>query len=894
MKKWVSCGAKLALVLVMLSMFSTLAFAKKEMTVQSVRLEDGVEVEWSSLQEFEGMDVWCATYDKHGRLLTIGQADMNGEACRLKCNPNQVAYVKIFLLGEDIKPAEDVTIPGQKYEPNKQETHQEHLHVWELQTVKQPNGYFEQGEGDFSCACGETLTRPIPAQADPKERELKAKAQAAGLLNHLDLKDMGEATRLDVAKLVAAYADLDVQSTADCDFTDCGDLRDPEKGVINAVARAELVRGTGNGEFHPYSPVTRSEFILILMNCLGNPECDWDVPCTGVPQWNEYDANTLFNLGILGDDPNLRGEDKLTKADALQWMVNGKEWEKNKPSDPVYEITNAHFVLENGVAPNIFFTVPAAATGDEEYVLYVRENGGAWDDAWWTRDSWVVASRLNPGNYDLRIATVVNGTMVAWVDLDLKLSSTAGAPSNAVAAFRETTHNGQKAYDFDVTGGTPNVGAMLFVREQGYGTVRNCRFLNANGAMNGTIAGTHGVSHVENGEYMIREFENLTVSPDGKTCSFVAHDTPYRLCNPQSSPSDPAYAVTDVRFDIFGGGISLLFNGPQSISGTGNVTYELSMTNTGNGRHYGRSGDYNAREDQNFFFLGGYDHGVYEDMVIETFVDGQRKAWVELDGYCLNIENVGDSDARAEFTFSGDSENKVYDYAVTGTSNAQFMISMLDDSGSARHFATLDANGEYRRTGESGSHTVAHIENGNCFIREYDALNFSADGKTCEALYRDSITWKCLRGYGYVTADPERVMDGGDKVDEITFWDGEETLRIRTKSQFAGVLAKGDVFSYRLELRNDDTYRLDEIRKGAEIDGKAIAVGFTTTNRFKWIKVDAVKYDLAGNYVISYVDTDLVEGVLPDDVVLGRNVKCFLNQNGQINAIFVDVNEDAV
>jgi len=34
--------------------------------------------------------------------------------------------------------------------------------------------------------------------------------------------------------------------------------------------------------------------------------------------------------------------------------------------------------------------------------------------------------------------------------------------------------------------------------------------------------------------------------------------------------------------------------------------------------------------------------------------------------------------------------------------------------------------------------------------------------------------------------------------------------------------------------------------------------------------------------------------VLPDDVVLGRNVKCFLNQNGQINAIFVDVNEDAV
>ena len=1251
-------------------MFSTLAFAATEVEVTAVKLESGVEVTWDYLSQYKGMDVWCAIYDTEGKMLAVKQADMiEGQACRINCKPETVATVKLFILGEQLDPAQDVQLP-------------EHIHVWETVTVTKEPTFMEAGVGQCVCACGETGEMvAIPPVSTPEERMLVQRAWDEGLLQYFceeiaEIDNLDELTRLDVAMLVAAYADLDVDNSDECTFSDCADLNSMERRMINAAVEGGFIRTYEDGGFHPDDVLTRSQFILILMNCVGNPECSWDETCTNVPQWNEYDANTLYNLGILGDDPNLRGNDYATGADALEWLLNAREWESSleptnlrfdmggkwiywdiegtnvtnlrymvslwdeengkwlpnwgvpgregtlqglctrwteegtytgirviprldsknlwnsgvevrdmsvtvtrneqhgavvelvkendQPkalsvsgltagetvrvsvrddegiyndaveatvnadgtlyqeidvdwdgpiwyaiesfggytlsddgkglsytvtchgegvidSDPAYEVTDIRFDMFMNEVPVMTYVAPADISDDVRVDLYVPNADGEWKRAMGSNQGYFWMDWLEPGVYDrFKLVSVVDEEIKAWVIVDdMQLTIRSGGVSSAQVTFEKTTDGG---YDWEVINGQPNTCFSMEIVEMGSGSFRPTGCFDDSGFGNGSEHGSHAISHIENGTFVLHEYRDLTISDksltvsiwstEEKTCLpmdpayaatnlhfeqnsagmlFLAWDAPavaagenveyafqfyragdnssndwsgqtdstrlglwkfgntnydrlyvqtivdgvpkgevmfeynfltitegadpnvqltytmiaggyemeligqpntlyvmtYRNANGSivtyspvtdsngvyteeitdsrridriengyinvmtygnvvnsgancsytsnatgwvpgsdyiaSITNDPAYAVTNVRFDITGGGISLVFDEPQNVNGE--IRYEFYMTETGTGRRYGRG-------DSEYIFLGSYDEGVYEDMILYTTVDGELKAWVELDGYCLNLEDNGDSDARAEFVFAGDSAYDAYECTVTGTPGMQFAIEMRNGSGSTNHFGVLDADGKWTSI-EDGEHTVPRIEGGHCMVREYDQLNISADGKVCEAIYRDSIKLKCLREYGYVTGDirPE-VTSKGDTVDYVTFWNGEENIELQAKHQFAGLLAKGDFFSYRREVRDDGTYRLAEIKKGADITGLATAVNFAGVDQVKWLKVDGVQFNLAEDSVIYYVDTDLTVGVSSDNIVLGRNVKCFLDaQNEKITAIFVDVNE---
>ena len=195
MKRWLSKLAKLTVVMALLSVFATAAFAMETVEVNATVVDGGVEVEWNYLAQHKGKEVWCAAYAADGRMLKVAQADMNalGQACRIYCDVSQVAKVKLFLIGEQLQPAEDVEITGQ----NETQNSQDHVCIWQAESVTIEPTLFEPGEAEAQCGvCGEVEIRVIPATSDPEERLLVKRAEELGLLKYLELKDMDPASTI--------------------------------------------------------------------------------------------------------------------------------------------------------------------------------------------------------------------------------------------------------------------------------------------------------------------------------------------------------------------------------------------------------------------------------------------------------------------------------------------------------------------------------------------------------------------------------------------------------------------------------------------------------------------------------------------------------------------------
>ena len=1295
---------KFTVVLTLLAMFSTLAFAATEVEVTAVKLEFGVEVTWSDLSQYEGMDVWCAAYDTNGKMLAVKQAEMiEGQACRIDCDPQSVASVKLFILGEQLQPAQDAKMP-------------EHIHVWETTAVTQEPTFLEAGEGQCVCACGETGEMvAIPPASTPEERVLVDQALDLGLLQYVcddisEIRDLGEATRLDVAKMLPIVAEFDnydeIQPSSTTKYADCADLTDMEKGILNAVSG--FMTGDGNGNFKPHAKVTRAELAYVFFRAMGHPYPNEVTTYTDVAEgaWYHKEVTYLHSLGLLDDEPEFRPTDNATKADLLKWFSNGVLWagdltdrmmpsnlrfdaetngkwlywdgakselrnlwyvigmrnantgrwedmewiradeeseygictrwrfageydrvsimaqtENGKPyggmgrdmsmtiyrdentdaevklvdtdngralkitnlpanmgvrvilvtepgdfgnyndewsrrtddngelliyeadydtdffsnelwyaiesfgdytlssdgmelkytvtcygeghfdpstgigtndpvSDPDYEVGNVYFDMFMGEVPVMNYTLPAGVGGEDVRVdLYIPDGNGGWKRAMGSNRGYFWVDWLKPGVYDrFKVVTTVDDEEKGWVIVDdLKLTINPGGVSNAQVTFEKIDNT----YHWKAINGQPETCFSIEVVEEGAGSFRPTGYFEEDGVGDGTESGSHAISHIENGTFVLREYRdleisdrNLTVSvwateeknclpmdpayavtnlhfeknkngmlfivwdapaavtgenyveyafqfyragdnskndwngqtngnrlamwkfgatnydrlyvktivdgvakgekmfqgnlvtitegtapnvqltytqtghdyemqlvgspntcyvvtyqnprnsiltteyvtgPDGtyaakingnfyndciengsinvmtygnlsysgSSCSYTANATGWMKGSDMiiAAPNNAAYAVSNVRFGITGGGISLLFDEPENV--TGELTYDLYMVEAETGRKYGRGSSYSKPDQLNYFFLGSYDEGVYEDMVIYTYVDGELKSWIELEDYCLNLEYNGESDARADFVFTGESENKAYDYTVSGTPNGQFAIEMRNANGSTNHFGTLDASGRYTRTGVDGENTTSRIESGNCFVREYDELNISADGSKCDVIYRDSATWKCLRGYGYVTHDIELVInEKGEKVNLVTFWNGEEDMTVQAKHRLDDLLVKDDFFSYRLEVRDDGELCLDEIIKNDGKVGEVTACGAGMTP--EWIELDGIRYDCVEPPILVYVDGEEREGVLTEDysIETGKSIRYVLNDVGKIAAVFVDVTGD--
>ena len=159
-------------------------------------------------------------------------------------------------------------------------------------------------------------------------------AEEAGLLVYFDDVSVDDPlTRLDVAKLVAALAELPLDPDAELTYADCAELTDVEQQIIAAVESFGVLTGYSNGTFRPFETMDRSRVALALYRTLyGNVDAEDigdyadDGYFTDVQSFTWYApyVNYLASIGVIpvnGDNEFHPNEVADFRA-ALRWMVN--------------------------------------------------------------------------------------------------------------------------------------------------------------------------------------------------------------------------------------------------------------------------------------------------------------------------------------------------------------------------------------------------------------------------------------------------------------------------------------------------------------------------------------------------------------------------------------------
>ena len=167
---------------------------------------------------------------------------------------------------------------------------------------------------------------------DEADQELLKQAEESGLLTYFDTVAMrGNTTRLDVAKLIAAALDLQLNPNAALPFTDCDDLSQLEKQVLAAVVEYGAMRGTGQGTFNPNGTATRAEMAVVIYNTFTKLHTDnlSDYADDGLfsdvtgNKWYASYVNYLASLDLIpvSEEGTFRPTDIITFREMLSWML---------------------------------------------------------------------------------------------------------------------------------------------------------------------------------------------------------------------------------------------------------------------------------------------------------------------------------------------------------------------------------------------------------------------------------------------------------------------------------------------------------------------------------------------------------------------------------------------
>ena len=151
--------------------------------------------------------------------------------------------------------------------------------------------------------------------------------------------------------------------------------------------------------------------------------------------------------------------------------------------------------------------------------------------------------------------------------------------------------------------------------------------------------------------------------------------------------------------------------------------------------------------------------------------------------------------------------------------------------------------------------------------------------------------------YGYVTADVMQVKNADNEtVDQITFWNGEETVTMLTDKANAGKLAKKAIFAYKVNGDGEIT---------AVAGMTAAAVTGITDEKIALAKADKTAigtYELDDDMIVVYIDAENVAGAADGEIEIADqndtetayilNVMYALNAEGKVCALIVDVLND--
>ncbi len=171
-------------------------------------------------------------------------------------------------------------------------------------------------------------------------------ATEAGLLLYFDTIAIEESlTRLNAAKLIAALAELELDSTATLPFEDCAGLTEEEQQIIATVCQAGLMTGYDATTFQPANTLTRAMVALILYRAMNGGVDDediWDYADDGYfsdvanSTWYSPYVNYLASIGVIptSEDGKFYPNDTAIFRSVLRWAVDAVGIESEKPENP--------------------------------------------------------------------------------------------------------------------------------------------------------------------------------------------------------------------------------------------------------------------------------------------------------------------------------------------------------------------------------------------------------------------------------------------------------------------------------------------------------------------------------------------------------------------------------
>ena len=432
-------------------------------------------------------------------------------------------------------------------------------------------------------------TKCTPSASDAQQ--LLADAKDANLLTWLTLTEAQlpvNVTRLDMAKLVAAYMNLPVTPVPEAGFmfsdcTNANGLGDTDRGVVKAVVDAQIIMGTSSGTFDPDGTVTRAQIAELLRRMLNVPATGGTVPFTDVPSdyWAYPSIATLYNLGLISGTSPTTFEPNLiaSKEAALRLLLNAKGW--TDPRTPVAAVSGFTFVKTDDTL-RTKITKPDVGAIERFEFAFLNSTDGQWKyvGGCGAQDNGIpIYADLPTGTYTkVRVTSVPNDFTKnlpgdAEFNCNLTITNTSGVAPASVEFTEVTDSNNNSGYSVTVKGlalATKQTVVVLAERKNGDGRRGNMsgdKFSDvtpSDKSVTITIYDQFDARLIPNGYYQVLEVldanvgSNETTGATGTTATLKVNARGgWEKVNVGNLPATSS-SISNIRFEELSGGLVAL------------------------------------------------------------------------------------------------------------------------------------------------------------------------------------------------------------------------------------------------------------------------------------------------------------------------------------------------
>lgn len=438
-------------------------------------------------------------------------------------------------------------------------------HSWDEGVVTKEPTFTEPGEKTYTCtSCGATMTTQKHPLAGDDQLMLIESAEKQGLLTYLTLNDLGSVTRLEMAKLLVAFRNINLDDVTPAEYGDCAGLTEQEKRIVGAAVNRNLMAPYQDGTFRPEAEMTRAAAAEVFYRLLDQPVTDCTAQFADVEQgaWYWAAVTNLYNFGLItGTSANTFSPNAPADKEALlSWLVCGKDWNDPRPAVPTVE--NAWFA-KTPAAIALCIQQPADMSEIDYFRLEMKGSDGTWVDYGTFTGDWVdiPGERLDGTYTRIKITSVPKDpsryAKGVWkMDCALTVVNQKLAAPDDVTFSKIMAGNTISGYSVEVQGLSPNtdqVIVQLTAKENGYG-LRS--YMAGNIFANETAAGkdvritlfnSYPTELLPDGYYRVLEVLDASVT-DATTASLTVNSRgDWEKVPPLKAITDPRPAVPAVK-----------------------------------------------------------------------------------------------------------------------------------------------------------------------------------------------------------------------------------------------------------------------------------------------------------------------------------------------------------